>query len=70
LKLHKPWFEESLCFLDDVEMAIKKLKDPNHQVFIKSWQYLLKPEEEKFAVRSVNLLILNQAKERPARCNK
>jgi len=51
-------------------MAIKKLKDPNHQVFIKSWQYLLKPEEEKFAVRSVNLLILNQAKERPARCNK
>jgi hypothetical protein len=41
-----------------VEMAIESLKGSNHQVLIRFQQNLLKQEVVKFAVISINLLIL------------
>jgi len=42
----------------DVEIAIEKLNDTNHQVMIKSQQKLLKQGVEIIALKSVHLLIL------------
>jgi hypothetical protein len=42
----------------EIEMATEKLKNTSHQVFIKFQQNLLKQEIVKFALRSINLLIL------------
>ena len=42
----------------EVEMAIEKLKDSNHQVLIKFQRNLLKQGVEQFALKSINLLIL------------
>jgi hypothetical protein len=42
----------------EVEMAIEKLKVKNHQVLIRFQQNSLKQEVAKYAVRSIDLLIL------------
>jgi len=46
----------------EVEMAIEKLKNTNHQVLIISHQNWLKQGVEQFALRSINLLILSGIK--------
>ena len=55
-KKAEPRVPESSAF--EVEMAIDKLKDTNHQVLIRSWQNCLKHRGEQFALRSVNLVLL------------
>ena len=54
--LAEPLVPEPRAF--DVEMAIEKPNDTNHQVLIKSQQNRLKQGVEIIALKSVHLLIL------------
>ena len=42
----------------EVELAMEKLKSPNHEILMKSLQNCLRQWVEQFAMRSINLLFL------------
>jgi len=59
-----------LLFESNAFMAIVKIKKTNHLVLIEYQQNCLKLEVEKFAVRSINLLIRFEIRRNCLRCGK